>query len=76
MKDKSMCGSNLSRAQVKTWREIQRITMPPMDIGTHPSEEESRLGTPFRNVMKTTTNSAISKSFVDVAKTVKQKQKL
>ena len=35
----------------------------------HASKESPRLGTLFRNVMKTTTNSAISKSFVDIAKT-------
>ena len=37
------------------WAEV-------IDIGTHASEEELNLGTSFHNVMKTTTNSAISES--------------
>ena len=48
-------GGKYSRPQYCLWAEV-------IDIGTHASEEESNLGTSFRNVMKTTTNSAISES--------------
>ena len=41
-----------------------------IDIGTHASKEEPRFSTLFDNVMKNTTNSAICKSFVNLAKTV------
>ena len=58
-------GGKYSRPQYGLWAEV-------IDIGTHASEEESNLGTSFRNVMKTTTNSAISESCrrMYVAKTV------
>ena len=60
---KSKHGGKNSGPQCRLWTEA-------IDIGTHVSEESPCLGTHFCNVMKTTTNSAISKSFVDIAKTV------